>query len=107
MGPQGLKGDKGDKGDTGAAGKDGVSGYTRVVQSASFNVNGSTVDVACAPGSVVLGGGVSGNVVLEQSYPSASDTWTVVAHKANGQNQVGGDRVRGLRDGEEQLICTT
>jgi len=69
-----------------------VTGYTRLTQGASFNLNGNSATVSCPTGSVVLGGGVSGNVVLEQSYPSADDTWTVVAHKANpnGSNQVGG-----------------
>ena len=88
VGPQGLKGDKGDKGDTGAAGKDGVSGYSRVTKAVLVGTN-TAVSASCNTGSKVLGGGISGNNVnLSVSYPSADDTWTVVASKTNGQNTV-------------------
>ncbi len=65
-----------------------MSGYSRVTKAVLVGTN-TAVSASCNTGSVVLGGGISGNNVnLSVSYPSADDTWTVVASKTNGQNTV-------------------
>jgi hypothetical protein len=86
-GDTGLKGDKGDKGDAGAVGPQGPRGLTGPsgltgLQRINVIANVDVAKVVCPAGKKVLGGGFvapsNGTILVQQSYPSADDTWTVV-----------------------------
>lgn len=89
-GDQGLKGDKGDKGDAGPAGIQGPRGLTGPagapglmdIQRIKIIANVDVAKVSCPAGKKVLGGGFvapsNGTVLVQQSYPSSDDSWTIV-----------------------------
>lgn len=87
QGIQGIAGVKGDKGDTGATGARGLTGAQGVaglagIQRVSITANVDVARVSCPAGKKVLGGGYiapsNGSILVQQSYPSSDDAWTVV-----------------------------
>jgi hypothetical protein len=59
-----------------------MAGITIVSSTSASNSSNKSISVSCAGGQKVLGGGytvTSAKVGAQDSYPSASDTWTVQA----------------------------
>jgi hypothetical protein len=87
QGIQGVTGDKGEKGDRGLQGVQGIQGIQGIpglsgLQRISVTANLDVANVVCPAGKKILSGGYiapsNGSVLVQQSYPSADDTWTVV-----------------------------